>query len=114
MGRVLPPGSGWWGEWSDKSGKQHRAEFETEAEAVAHVAGRAAGGLRFHDLLHSYATWLVSAGAPINDVRAAMGHEQASTTLDRYTHRQDEYDRRILVALSKAAAFSPPDSDDLG
>jgi hypothetical protein len=28
---------------------------------------------------------LVSAGVPINDVSAVVGHEQTSTTLDRYT-----------------------------
>ncbi|WP_319463209.1 tyrosine-type recombinase/integrase [Micromonospora sp. RTP1Z1] len=33
-----------------------------------------------------YATWLVSGGVPVNVVQAVMGHEQASTTLDRYTH----------------------------
>ena len=32
--------------------------------------------LRFHDLRHSYATWLVSDGVPINDVAKIMGHEQ--------------------------------------
>ena len=44
-------------------------------------------GLRFRDLRHSYATWLVSDGVPINVVSRLMGHEQISTTLDRYTRR---------------------------
>ncbi|MGC5662258.1 tyrosine-type recombinase/integrase [Micromonospora sp. WMMD723] len=35
-------------------------------------------GLRFHDLRHSYATWLVSDGVPI-DVAKVTGHEQTST-----------------------------------
>ncbi len=34
--------------------------------------------LRFHDLRHSYATWLVSEGVPVNDVAKVMGHEQTS------------------------------------
>ncbi|MFG3691174.1 tyrosine-type recombinase/integrase [Micromonospora sp. NPDC047740] len=50
-------------------------------------------GLRFHDLRHSYATWLVSDGVPINDVAKVMGHEQTSTTLNRYTHSTAERDR---------------------
>jgi integrase len=33
-----------------------------------------------------YATWLVSDGVPINVVSRLMGHEQISTTLNRYTH----------------------------
>jgi integrase len=40
---------------------------------------------KFHDLRHCYATWLVSDGVPVNVVQAVMGHEQASTTLNRYT-----------------------------
>ncbi|MET8910381.1 tyrosine-type recombinase/integrase [Micromonospora sp. NPDC004551] len=36
----------------------------------------APGGLRFHDLRHSYATELVSRGVPVNDVQAVMGHAQ--------------------------------------
>jgi integrase len=40
----------------------------------------------FHDLRHCYATWLISEGVPVNVVQAVMGHEQASTTLNRYTH----------------------------
>ncbi|OZV79637.1 hypothetical protein CA850_16315 [Micromonospora echinospora] len=37
----------------------------------------------FHDLRHSYATWLITDGS---DVARVMGHEQISTTLDRYTY----------------------------
>ncbi|XTZ16506.1 tyrosine-type recombinase/integrase [Micromonospora echinospora] len=63
--------------------------------------------LRFHDLRHSYATWLVSDGVPINDVAKVMGHEQTSTTLNRYTHSTRDRDRRVLASF---AAFSlPPD-----
>ncbi|MFE7872755.1 tyrosine-type recombinase/integrase [Micromonospora humida] len=62
-------------------------------------------GLRFHDLRHSYATWLVSDGVPINDVAKVMGHEQTSTTLDRYTHSTRDRDRRVLASF---AAFSLP------
>lgn len=42
--------------------------------------------LRFHDVRHPYATWLVSDGVPINDVAKVMGHEQTSATSNRYTH----------------------------
>ena len=54
---------------------------------------------------HSYATWLVSEGVPINDVAKVMGHEQTSTTLDRYAHSTRERDRRVLAAFD---AFSLP------
>ncbi|RAO23355.1 hypothetical protein MED15_01195 [Micromonospora noduli] len=64
--------------------------------------------LRFHDLRHSYATWLVSDGVPINDVAKVMGHEQTSTTLDRYTHSTRDRDRRVLASF---AAFSLPQDE---
>ena len=56
------------------------------------------GGLRYHDLRHSYATWLVDDGVPPNMVQRVMGHERASTTLDLYTRRTDD-PARILRAL---------------
>ncbi|WP_439427777.1 tyrosine-type recombinase/integrase [Micromonospora sp. LA-10] len=65
--------------------------------------------LRFHDLRHSYATWLVSDGVPINDVAKVMGHEQTSTTLNRYTHSTAERDRRVLKSF---AAFSLPPGNE--
>lgn len=64
--------------------------------------------LRFHDLRHSYATWLVSDGVPVNDVAKVMGHEQTSTTLNRYTHSTSERDRRVLGSFD---AYSLPPGD---
>ncbi len=63
---------------------------------MAHVAKHCAGPCpRFHDLRHSFATWLVSDGVPINDVSKVMGHEQTSTTLNRYTHPSPAYVNRV-------------------
>jgi len=67
--------------------------------------------LRFHDLRHSYATWLVSDGVPINDVAKVMGHEQTSTTLNWYTHSTRDRDRRILATFD---AFSLPGAAETG
>jgi integrase len=80
------------------------------------VAAKAAGGLRFHDLRHSYATWLVSRGVPINDVAAALGHERPSTTLNLYTHPSKDRAARIRKAFiddeDTAADFSPTTQED--
>jgi integrase len=89
--------------WPDSTGSEWSAEFPTEREAIAHVAAKAAGGLRFHDLRHSYATWLVSRGVPINDVAAALGHERPSTTLNLYTHPSKDRSDRIRKAFSDDA-----------
>ena len=65
---------------------------------MQHVARHRSGGLRLHDLRHSYATWLVDDGVPPNMVQRVMGQERASTTLDLYTRRTDD-PTRILRAL---------------
>jgi integrase len=72
---------------------------------VEHVALKAHGGLRFHDLRHSYASWLVTDGVPVNVVQRVMGHEQASFTLNQYTHAPDDYEDRVRAAFSTSADF---------
>jgi integrase len=64
------------------------------------VAQQQFGGLRFHDLRHSYTTWLVDDGVPPNMVQRVMGHERAAMTLDLYTRRTDD-PTRILQALER-------------
>ncbi|MBV9142485.1 MAG: tyrosine-type recombinase/integrase [Pseudonocardiales bacterium] len=84
--------------WTDATGATLTKEFPTESAAVLHIAKSCNGGLRFHDLRHSYATWLVDDGVPVNMVQRVMGHERSSTTLDLYTRRTDDHGR-ILQAL---------------
>lgn len=100
--------------WPDRDGIEWSAEFTTEREAAACVAIKAVGGMRFHDLRHAYATWLVTDGVPINVVQRVMGHEQASTTLNRYTHTPDDYADRVLAAFGDSAAFLLPPTDKTG
>jgi integrase len=98
--------------WPDREGVEWSAEFTTEREAVACVAAKAVGGMRFHDLRHAYATWLVTDGVPINLVQRVMGHEQASTTLNRYTHTPDDYAARVLAAFDSSAASLLPQDEE--
>jgi len=102
--------------WQDSAGCEWSKEFTTAREVIEHLVRCAQGELRFHDLRHSYATWLVSAGVPINDVSAVMGHEQTSTTLDRYTHPSQDRDQRIRSVfadflLTPAPEQEPTDED---
>lgn len=85
--------------WLDREGNQHTETAPTYAQAVMEVARSSSDGLRFHDLRHSYATWLVDDGVPPNMVQRVLGHERSSTTLDLYTRRTDN-SVRILQALN--------------
>ena len=42
--------------------------------------------VRFHDLQHTHATWLIAAGHPITAVSERLGHAKVSITLDTYAH----------------------------
>ncbi|QIS20612.1 tyrosine-type recombinase/integrase [Nocardia terpenica] len=41
---------------------------------------------RIHDLRHSCAAWMLTAGVPIHVVQAHLGHESIKTTVDVYGH----------------------------
>ncbi|SDU17987.1 tyrosine-type recombinase/integrase [Jiangella alkaliphila] len=113
LGKVVQEGeSVYRGVWQDDAGREQTETFETEAAAVKEVSRRATGGLRFHDLRHSYATWLVSDGVPVNDVQRVMGHEQATTTLNLYTHDSGSARTRVRGLFD---AFSlPRPADETG
>jgi hypothetical protein len=81
-----------------------------EAPSTRSPMPPAAGGRRFHDLRHCYATWLVSGKVPVNVVQAVMGHEQASTTLNRYTHPRPPSTGRC--ERSSAAPLTITEKDD--
>jgi integrase len=98
LGSVVRVEGGFEARWTDENGAAHSERLRTEYQAVQHVARHQAGGLRFHDLRHSYATWLVDDGVPPNMVQRVMGHERSATTLDLYTRRTDN-SNRILAAL---------------
>jgi integrase len=60
---------------------------ETQLRYGFERARRRAGmtHVRFHDLRHTYASWLLSSGAPLSVVRDLLGHSSIQTT-DRYVH----------------------------
>ena len=96
--------------WTTDTGETATATFRTYAQAVKHVACYAGQALRFHDLRHSYATWLVDDGVPPNMVQRVMGHEHVSTTLQLHVRRTEHHDR-IRQALNNAIV-APDDPDD--
>lgn len=62
--------------------------------------------MRFHDLRHSFASYLVEQKVPINTVSQMLGHSKVSTTVDIYTHA----DFRVQsVAVSKIDSLGSED-----
>ena len=60
------------------------------AAGMAHV--------RWHDLRHTYASWLVQAGQPLTAVRDLLGHSTLSVT-SRYAHLAPAHLREAVGAL---------------
>jgi hypothetical protein len=104
LGRVEETDKGWRASWSNGDGEQS-AMCRSHQVAIGYIANNSLAALRFHDLRHSYATWLVTSGVPVNVVRKVMGHEQTSTTLDIYTHAPDDYEQHVLKASEGPAVF---------
>jgi hypothetical protein len=104
LGQITQTVEGWQADWSANTGLQ-TAMCNSHQEAIVHIVKSATGGLRFHNLRHSYATWLITKGVPVNVVQKAMGHEQTSTTLDIYTHAPDDYESHVAKAFKDPAVF---------
>jgi integrase len=84
--------------WTDAAGVRHSQTFDFRRLAVAHLVKVVPGGLRFHDLRHSYATWLIADGVPVNE---------ASTTLNRYTHASHDGHARLRQTLADFPLTQP-------
>jgi len=61
-------------------------------------------GLRFHDLRHSAASFMVQAGEPLNTVREILGHKDLKMTL-RYAHLAPGHQKNAMDAMD-ALSFS--------
>ena len=59
---------------------------------------------RVHDLRHTCATWMLSAGVPVLTVAEWLGHEDVTQTMNRYGHAVPA--DRGLAAMATAVALS--------
>ncbi|HMA46126.1 MAG TPA: tyrosine-type recombinase/integrase [Frankiaceae bacterium] len=91
-----------------RGGTLRRTNFRQWVWLPARQKAELPHGLTFHALRHCYATWLISDGVPVNVVQRLMAHEQASTTLNRYTHAPSGYPDRVRLVLGDVAADPPP------
>lgn len=61
-------------------------------------------GLRIHDLRHTCATWLVSNGVPLTEVRDLLGHSTVRMT-ESYAHLAPENIRDAVKKLDAVSRF---------
>ncbi len=63
---------------------------------------------RIHDLRHTHVAWLIAAGIPLPVIQARLGHEQITTTIDRYGHLLPDLQLAAANAASVAMQARPP------
>jgi integrase len=66
------------------------------------AAGVVPRSVRIHDLRHTHASWLISAGVPLPVIQRRLGHESISTTVNVYGHLLPETDQTVVAALDAA------------
>jgi integrase len=75
-------------------------------------AARRAGlvGMRYHHLRHAFASMLIAAGCSVRAVQHALGHTNAATTLNLYSHLWPGDEDWIRQAVDQALARGAEDS----
>ncbi len=53
--------------------------------------------IRLHDLRHTHATLLLSAGVPLKAIQERLGHSSIVMTMDRYGHLFPSEDHRAVM-----------------
>jgi integrase len=71
------------------------------------------GGLHFHDLRHSHATWLLALRVPMIAVSNRLGHANPVITMMVYAHVDRQVERGLLTA-EDLGLTAPDDSEPKG
>ncbi len=84
----------------------HPSNVDRSFQAI--IARASLRRIRFHDLRHTHATWLLTSGTPLKVVQERLGHAKPSITLDVYGHllagMQDEAVDRLGAMLFQQQA----------
>ena len=63
--------------------------------------------VRWHDLRHTYASWLVQAKVPLRTVQELMGHTTMAMT-QRYSHLADDHLREAVEMMRRSQSGANP------
>lgn len=77
-----------------------RLPFGVHADTLTHAVQRALPGIRFHDLRHTAASFLIAAGVDLYRVGTILGHSDIRTT-KRYAHLAVDNLRAAVNALGR-------------
>jgi integrase len=77
-------------------GSRNWNSFRSAWEAALAVAG--VDDFRFHDLRHTFASWLVQRGRTLKEVQEALGHQTVTMTM-RYSHLAPDHLRAAVAVL---------------
>jgi len=77
-------------------GSRNWNAFRTAWETA--VDGANLDGFRFHDLRHTFASWLVQRGRTLKEVQEALGHHSITMTM-RYSHLSPDHLRAAVAVL---------------
>src|SRR5438105_8397873 len=86
-------------------GKRNWNAFRSAWEAALATAGLE--GFRFHDLRHTFASWLVQRGRTLKEVQEALGHQTITMTM-RYSHLAPDHLRAAVAVLDGVLSASQP------
>jgi integrase len=80
-----------------------RLPFGVHADTLTHAVQRSMPGLRFHDLRHTAASFLIASGVDLYRVGAILGHSDQRTT-KRYAHLAVADLRSAVATLGRGSA----------
>ena len=86
-------------------GSRNWNSFRSAWEAALDAAG--IQSFRFHDLRHTFASWLVQRGRTLKEVQEALGHQTISMTM-RYSHLAPDHLRAAVAVLDGVLFASQP------
>lgn len=100
---------------NSKGNALHNGSFSSRVWAPACAA---AGVLdprpRIHDLRHTHASWMLNAGATLEEVQEQLGHEDITITRRVYGKLQPEQRRRIRDNANATLGFLPGATPQIG